>query len=218
MNPEDSLTNDQLLEAVLTGDLSAQDPRVLERCAADPGFRAELEGLLELAGTLAADAEQTRTAHREAAESPAPVAAPAPPRAMGDGGEPDAPRGIGWWWLPGFVAAAALLVFLQLRDPDVPDFPGAGELLGGDGLTIELVESWDGTGLSYAVEGGPEEVSSLVEFLLDDGSTLAFPFDGTIWSPSPAEVETIPAGATWRLSVYDASGALIATYPAPAGP
>ena len=217
MNQQEPLSDEQLLEAVLTGDISLDDERVRERCAAAEAFKEELESLLSLADVLEQDAALTRAAHEEASERPASLRA-MPEAAPTDSTDSTAPTDSRdrLWWVPGLVAAAAIVMLLLPQEPDLPDFPGAGEFLGGEGLVVELTEPWSGTGLSYTLQDGPEEVSSLVEFLLDDGSTLSFPFDGTEWTPPEAQTQAIPVGATWRLSVYDTSGALIAIYPPPA--
>ena len=213
MNPQDPLNDEQLLEAVLTGEISAEDERVRERRAEDEAFGEELDGLLSLAEVLEEDAALTRAAHQEAADRPASL------HVLPGASHADRQSSRGrLWWVPGLVAAAAIVMLLLPQPPEVPDFPGDGKLLGGEGLVVEWIEPWAGTGLSYSLQDGPEEVSSLMEFLLDDGSTLSFPFHGTEWTPSEAQTQTIPAGATWRLSVYDTSGALIALYPTPAGP
>lgn len=47
-NTPSSPSPDELLQAVLTGDLEPDDPRLLERARADSEFQAELEGLIDL--------------------------------------------------------------------------------------------------------------------------------------------------------------------------
>lgn len=195
------MTNEELLEAVLVGDVPADDARVQARSQADPDFRAELEGLQRLVSALDEDASQMRSA-LAAPEEPAPVLE----------------QRRSWLWLmAGVAAAAALVALLSIERDREPDFPGRGELLGGSGNAVKLVDPWEGpgdaTGLAFELEEGTKEVSSLLEFLLPGGGTLEFRFAGTRWNPTPEQTEQIPADAEWRLTVFDQADTLIGIYP-----
>lgn len=199
------MSDDELLEALLAGDLARDDAEVVRRLDANPALRAELEALQGVVAALERDAHETQATLAE----PAPMPRAGQTAQTGPGGR--------WLWLVAGLAAAGLLVKLFVGGgPEEPDFPGRGQMLGGDGLDVVIEQAWNGERLDFTLKGGPEEVSSLVEFLVADGPTLEFHFAGTTWTATSEQAARIPEDSTWRLTVYDSTGSVIATYAAPA--
>lgn len=184
---------DDLLQRVLTGELSPDDAAVRARRDADPDFARELDESLALQDLLDEDAAD----EREALEAPT------------------APRR--WpMWLIAMAAGLLAVVFVpRLSPPKAPD-GGQGVMLGGS-LELEGLRP-AGPGRSFRTFGFdatlPDGARCEIRvWAVDAGegtpAVLTGRFTGNEWSPSDDERRSLPDEIRWELRVFDVAGSAI---------
>lgn len=188
-------SDQDLLQRVVVGELAASDPAVQRRMLASPEFREELEEFSALQALLDADAAQ-----------------------VGAFQAPPAMRTAHWGKWVGLAASLLIVLtvaFQMNKSGDEPRFPGQGQMMGSESLSITLIQPWDGTTLDFQVEPFVDGLSSLIEFIPEDlnAERVEFKFEGTRWTPTQEQKAQVPADAEWRLSVFDKSGTWLGGYP-----
>ncbi len=201
---------EELLQALTVGDVSADDPAVVARLAADADLRARWQAL---AATLAGLRELDAGTHERGAAEPH-VDTHAAVRAFRR-------RGTRRWWLAAAGLAAALLVVpwlcsepgRQAPDPTL----GSGDRITGlapDGFHVDWPAGepfrWSPlrNAAGYRLEVRPATGAALV--VLPNGPRGEW-IASNSWSPTTEQRAALPAQFEWRVIAYDASNDSIAT-------
>ncbi|MDP6368306.1 MAG: hypothetical protein QF724_11210 [Planctomycetota bacterium] len=221
MNTSHEQGHEDILEAILVGDLSPTAPRaktLLDSCELCRRQLAELqalESLLQQAGaeeraTLAEAAECKNAPGLDSVESvlhsmagqptAIPQLVPAP--------EQGARRPSPWRLLVGLAAAAALVLMLNTLLGPGPEEPplwlGSGNL--------ELIAPLGPQASSQAIEAfawnGPLPPGGWFEIRVLNGETVVLErrLSTSPWTLTPNEQQELPASFTWEVRTLDASG------------
>lgn len=202
-----------LVAAILSGDVSEQEPEVRAALEARPELRAELEELRRLQGSLDRDGEFVREASIGGDK-----------RGLTDDGGPRNSKGhlrrLSMWLA---LAAAAILLFRFTpwgSDSEEPS-PGQGQVLGPDDFEMRNLHPV-GPGVSFEQFRfeAPIPSGARIEFLVWSGSSevSAEPLhvhretqysateSGMSWKPSADTLEMFGATIRWRVRITDMDG------------
>jgi len=217
--------HDELLASLLLGDKdSTLDRGVLEACPHCSDKLSELEdvrtqldvlGAAERATALAEADASGPSPGEQAAQSALEAALRRPSRA------PEG-RSIGHAWiLIGSLAAAGILLFAVLRDPEIePADPGGHVFLSSSRIEllspVGRVREWSLFAWRYDVRAG----SSFTIRIWDAGAAdpmLTVPeLDDATWTPTTSDLERIPNRIRWTVVAIDATGREVESEPASA--
>lgn len=212
MDPHSS-EHEALIEQLLVGDLTPDDPRaraLLDGCVE---CRAKLAELERLSGRLSAVGEEERSVLAEVAQGKLSAAEEQRLRASVLAQIPRRPRGRMFPWVLGVLAAAAVVavVFVWRARSDDGARSGGEQYLGGhkvegvepDGIVKKFgTFRWRSTALpaggSYTLriwsEADPRVPLIVKEELLEPE-----------WTPSSADLEKLPRKLRWQVEMYDAA-------------
>jgi hypothetical protein len=219
--------HDELLASLLLGDeFSELDRKALEACPICSDKLSELEGVRTQLDVLGAAERATALAEADAS-GPAPgeqAAQIALESAMRAPARAHEGRSIGHVWiLVGSLAAAGILLFAVLKEPQVePAEPEHPVFL--SSTRIELlspvgrVREWNMFAWRYDVRPG----SSFTIRIWDEDVGAADPvltvpeLDDATWTPTTSDLEKIPNRIRWTVVAVDATGREVESEPASA--
>ena len=212
----------EILERVLTGELAADAPEIRALRERDAAFARELDELLQLQGLLGADAADEREALGDTAGSPGDDVVVSTVRRLAGGGK--APRRDGPRLLVVLVAAAAviaaILIVPRLGQEADDGIQRDDRILGpGEEIVLHMLtpDGPDQTFTSFAFEATLAEGAQIeiaygeIRIWPADAEAGAEPFlkttfSGFAWSPSDAQLESLPDAIRWEVRVFDVEG------------
>ncbi|MEM7205061.1 MAG: hypothetical protein AAF628_32705 [Planctomycetota bacterium] len=207
------LSDETLLEQLLTGARSADDPEMARRLAADDQLAARFARLQRLAGQL----DEVGSAVRQEAPQLEREVVQTARRHFGLGRSRGGPTR---WQLALLAVAAALVASVLLWRAVAPggtslvDNPNGEDLYLGPGGPAAMRVERDPTGACTFVWelGAGEAQYAELRFYVDDdaAATEVRPMlvveDAQQWVPTAAEREALPPEFVWEVKVFDPSG------------
>ena len=202
-----------LLERVLTGEVSADDPQFQKALAEDALMRREYEALRHVQRSLDVAGNVERN---ELLEIPA-------RRSEGDLGAVRNALGLNSHRnrrplvLLGLAAAALVLIGLWGWQNLVESKPEPESFLGPEELQcVEPVGAWPGSQFrQFRWHPGSHEAAWYelrVEGMNEEFSLHLDALTGTEWIPTAAQIVELPSVIRWEVRSYDASGVLLASH------